>query len=181
MEYSYKTEISRKVLDFIDDKDLQLVIEQRLDELDRAFSVNANLSTIILSISCIEGIFGHIAYIFKAKMLTSPDFPKKRDGTKKAFHRLTIEEIYRLLLERDILQRIPNFDQIYTLFRNYRNFIHPQKQKKESWPVGLGQAQMAIGLLNATIDQISKYIFIGLRSFKRCQVGLGLICQRSST
>lgn len=161
MEYLFKTEISRKALGFIDDKNLQVVIEQRLDELDRAFSVNANLSTIILSISCIEGIFKHIASIFKATMLTSPDFPKKSDGTNKAFHRLTIEEIYRLLLERDILQRIPNFDQIYTLFRNYRNFIHPQKQIKESWPVGLGQAQMAIGLLNATIDQISKYIFIG--------------------
>ena len=80
---------------------------------------------------------------------------------------MTIEEIYKLLLERDILQRIENFDQIYTLFRNYRNFIHPQKEKKELWPVGLGQAQMAIGLLNATIDQISKYIFIGSEILER--------------
>jgi len=160
-------EIARKTLDFIDDKDLQVVIEQRLDELEKVFSVNANLSTIILSISCIEGIFKHIASIFRSAILASPDYPKKTDGHKKDFANLTIEEIYKLLLERDILQRIENFDQIYALFRNYRNFIHPKRQKKELWPVGLGQAQMAIGLLNATIDQISKYIFIGPEILER--------------
>ena len=167
MEFQYRPEIAREALDFIDDKDLQVVIEKRLDELERVFSVNANLSTIILSISSIEGIFKHIASIFKTAISASPDYPIKKDGKKKDFHRLTIEEIYKLLLERDILQRIENFDQIYTLFRNYRNFIHPQKEKKKLWPVGLGQAQMAIGLLNATIDQISKYIFIGSEILER--------------
>lgn len=157
----YQTEITLKSLNFIDDKDLQVVLEKRLDELERAFAVNANLSTIILSISCIEGIFKHIADIFRELIKTSPDYPLKTKGEKKDFHRLTIEEIYKLLLERNIMQRIENFDQIYSLFRNYRNFIHPQKQKKESWPVGLGQAQMAIGLLNATIEQLSNSIFIG--------------------
>ena len=167
MQFQHRMEIARKCLGFIDDKDLQVVIAKRLDELERVFSVNANLSTIILSISSIEGIFKHIASIFKTAISTSPDYPIKKDGKKKDFHRLTIEEIYKLLLERDILQRIENFDQIYTLFRNYRNFIHPQKEKKELWPVGLGQAQMAIGLLNATIDQISKYIFIGSEILER--------------
>ena len=157
----YQTEITLKSLNFIDNKDLQVVLEKRLDELERAFAVNANLSTIILSISCIEGIFKHIADIFRELIKTSPDYPLKSKGGKKDFHRLTIEEIYKLLLERNIMQRIESFDQIYSLFRNYRNFIHPQKQKKESWPVGLGQAQMAIGLLNATIEQLSNSIFIG--------------------
>lgn len=154
-------EIARRSLGFIDDKDLQEVIVKRLDELERVFSVNANLSTIILSISTIEGIFKHIASIFKTAIKASPKYPEIKPGKKKEFDDLTIEEIYKLLLERDILQRIKNFDQIYSLFRNYRNFIHPQAQQKKTWPVGLGQAQMAMGLLNATIDQISKYIFIG--------------------
>lgn len=167
MEFKYSLEIVRRSLDFIDDKDLQVVIAKRLDELERVFSVNANLSTIILSISSIEGIFKHIASIFKTALSASPDYPIKQNGKKKDFHTLTIEEIYKLLLERDILQRIENFDQIYTLFRNYRNFIHPQKEQKELWPVGLGQAQMAIGLLNATIDQISKYIFLGPEILER--------------
>lgn len=163
LEYSY--EIVKKTLDFIDDKKLQVVIENRLDELERVFLANANLSTIILSISCIEGIFKHVANVFKAEIRASTKYPKisvgKNKGNKKKFKDFTIEEIYQLLLERDILQHIDNFDHIYALFRNYRNFIHPKNQKDKSWPVGLGQSQMALGLLNATIDQISKYIFIG--------------------
>lgn len=165
--FQYTIEIVRKSLDFIDDKDLQVVLQSRLEELERVFSVNANLSTIILSISCIEGIFRHIASIFRKFILASPEYPRRKDNKKKEFNRLTIEEIYKLLLERDILQRIENFDQIYSLFRNYRNFIHPQRQRKESWPVAIGQAQMALGLLNATIDQISNYIFIGPEILER--------------
>ncbi len=90
-----------------------------------------------------------------------------KNGRKKRFSNLTIEEIYHLLLEENILQQIENFENIYKLFRKYRNFIHPIRQQKESWPVGLGQAQMAIGLLNATIEQISNYIFIGSEIFEK--------------
>ena len=113
MEFYFKPEITRIALDFIDDKDLQVVIENRIDELERVFAVNANLSTIILSISCIEVIFKHIASIFKTAILSSPHYPRNKNRKKKDFHRLTIEEIYDLLIERDILQRIKNFKQIY--------------------------------------------------------------------
>jgi len=120
-----------------------------------------------IAISSIEGIFRHLANIFKNQIHHSPKYPSDTKGKKKRFDKLTIEEIYKLLLERDILPEIENFDHIYKLFRNYRNFIHPQRQKQEAWPVGLGQAQMALGLLNATIDQISQYIFIGTEMFER--------------
>ena len=162
-----RTEIVRKSLDFIDDKGLQSIIEQRLIELERVFYANANFSTIILSISSIEGIFRHLANIFKNQILHSPKYPSDTKGKKKRFDKLTIEEIYKLLLERDILPEIEEFEHIYKLFRRYRNFIHPQRQKQKAWPVGLGQAQMALGLLNATIDQISQYIFIGTEMFER--------------
>lgn len=81
----YQTEIALKSLNFIDDKDLQVVLEKRLDELERVFAVNANLSTIILSISCIEGIFKHIADIFRELIKTSPDYPLKSNGGKRIF------------------------------------------------------------------------------------------------
>lgn len=166
--FQYNTQIVTRHLDFIDDKELKVVIEDRLSELERVFSVNGHLSTIILSISSIEGIFKHLAHIFKSLIMESlKKYPTKKGGKKKEFKHLTIEEIYKLLLENSVLQEIENFDHIYALFRNYRNFIHPQQQKKKSWPIGLGQAQMALGLLNATIDQISKYIFIGSEIFER--------------
>ena len=160
-------QITRKNIDFISDKDLRVVLDERFAELDKVFLANANLSTIILSISSIEGIFKHLANIFKKQIKNSPDYPKNEKGDKKKFSKLTIEEIYKLILERDILQEIENFDNIYKIFRKYRNFIHPIKHKRDLWPVGLGQAQMAIGLLNATLDQIAKHIFIEAEIFER--------------
>ena len=59
MEIRYQTKLTEKSLDFIDDKALQAVLETRLDEIERVFGVNGNLSTIILSISSVEGIFKH--------------------------------------------------------------------------------------------------------------------------
>jgi len=164
--FRHDTEIVSRHLDFIDDSELKSVIEDRLSELERVFYVNGYLSTIILSISSIEGIFKHLASIFRTLISTSPQWPKSTKGKKKRFHDLQIEEMYNLLLDRGVLQEIENFDQIYSLFRGYRNFIHPHKQTKESWPLGIGQAQMALGLLNATIDQISKYVFIGTEIFE---------------
>jgi hypothetical protein len=161
MEVRYQTELTEKPLDFIDDKALQSVLETRLDELERVFGVNGNLSTIILAISSIEGIFKHFTEIFKKDILASLRYPLLPNGKKKPISKLTIEEMYVLLIEQGILMKIQHFDHFYELFRNYRNFIHPQTQRKQPWPVGLGQAQMAIGLLNSTIDQLSKYIFVG--------------------
>jgi hypothetical protein len=67
----------------------------------------------------------------------------------------------------DILPKTPNFQNVYDVFRNYRNFIHPQAQTKKDWPTGLGQAQMAVGLLNATIDHLSQYLFLGENLLKQ--------------
>jgi hypothetical protein len=156
---------SIKNFDFINDKKLQLVLKDRLDELDRVFVTNANLSTIMLSISCIEGIFRHLANLFKAQIQNSSLYPLSK-GKPRDIDKLTIEVIYKLLTEQDILKEIENFVNIYKLFRKYRNFIHPEAQVREDWPVGIGQAQMALGLLNATMDQISKYLFIGTKIFE---------------
>ena len=83
MKLQYSHEIVKKTLDFIDDKDLQVVIEKRLNELEKVFLVNANLSTIILSISCIEGIFKHVANVFRAEISASTEYPKISVGKNK--------------------------------------------------------------------------------------------------
>jgi hypothetical protein len=152
-------EIVRKSLDFIDDKDLQILLEERLGELERVFTVNANLSTIILSISCIEGIFKHIATIFKDLIKSSPDYPLKNDSKKrtsvilrsKNYTSSYWKETFFIRL-RILTKYIPSSETIATL---------STPEPKRNLVVGLGQAQMALGLLNATIDQMSNYIFIG--------------------
>jgi hypothetical protein len=169
--YRGEMTITKKDLSFISDIDLRNVLLQRLNELDRVFMANANLSTIFLSISTVEGIFNHLANIFESKIKASVSYPEytggKKVGQKKDVDDLTIDEMYSLFKESDLLPEIKDFEQIYRLFRNYRNFIHPQKQSAKDWPSDLGQAQMAIGLLNATVDYLSRFIFVKQLLFEK--------------
>ncbi|MGB2808900.1 MAG: hypothetical protein WBC22_14245 [Sedimentisphaerales bacterium] len=156
-----QTEITTKEISFIDDIDFRNILYDRLNEIDKVFTVNANYSTIFLSISTLEGIFKHLAEIFweDIKILTSyPTFPK---GKRKPFNKISIDEFYILLSEIKILPKIEELEKVYKLFKDYRNFIHPQAQKKKAWAIDLGQAQMALGLLNATLSCLSQNIFIG--------------------
>lgn len=162
-----RTEITRKEINFINDIDLRAVLRDRLNELDKIFLVNANYSTIFLAISTIEGIFKHVANIFKNDIKASSYYPKDSKGKLKKFDKLTINELYILLKEQNVLPAIKNFEHVYDLFRDYRNFIHPQAQTKKAWPTDLGHAQMAIGLLNATVSYLDRQIFIDKEIFEK--------------
>ncbi|MDD1777142.1 MAG: hypothetical protein LUQ65_03165 [Candidatus Helarchaeota archaeon] len=158
-------EITKKNVNFINDIDFRAMLIERLNELDKVFLINANYSTIFLAMSTLEGIFKHIAGIFKTDFKKSPIYTYA-DGRQKDFGELTIDDFYVFLTELKILPKIDNFEQVYKLFRDYRNFIHPQKQRKKDWPIDLGQAQMALGLLNATIGYLAQRIFIGKEIFQ---------------
>jgi hypothetical protein len=160
-----QTQVTRKDLNFINDIDLRNTLRDRLEELDRVFLVNGHYSTVFLAIGCIEGAFKHIAQIYKAEIKGSPQYPKKSNGQLKDFDNLTIDDLRILLTEQDILPSITKFEHVYNVFRDYRNFVHPQAHTRKGWQVGLGQAQMALGLLNATISELAEYIFIGKNRF----------------
>lgn len=162
-----QTKITMKAVSFIDDIDFRNLLLDRLTEIDRVFMVNANYSTIFLSISTIEGIFKHLSLIFKAEIKQLPIYPKNPNGKPKQFDKILIDEFYLLFKEMGILPEVLEFEKIYKLFRDYRNFIHPQAQKKKTWVVDLGQAQMALGLLNATLGYLSHNIFIGKEIFHK--------------
>lgn len=95
----WHTQVTLKQLDFVDDLDLRQVLLERLEELDRVFVANANYSTLFLAIGAIEGLFKHLANLYKSEIqaMTPPDYPITSKGKKKRFEKLTIEELYRLL------------------------------------------------------------------------------------
>jgi hypothetical protein len=163
------TEVTNKQIDFIDDIDLRKTLLERLNELDRIFLVNATYSTIFVAIGAIEGIFAHIATIYKKEIkdLANTTYPKNLKGKSKDFDKLTIDEVYEELKKLSILPDIPEYKHLYHLFRNYRNCVHPQAQVSKGWDVKLGQAQMAMGLLNATIQNLDRNIFIGKHIFEK--------------
>jgi hypothetical protein len=161
------TEVTNKQVDFIDDIDLRKMLLERLNELDRIFLVNANYSTVFVAIGAIEGIFRHVAAIFKNEIKASPSYPKNSKGKNKKFDDLTIDEAYEELKNLGVLPDISEYRHLYHLFRNYRNCIHPQAQVNKGWDIRLGQAQMALGLLNTTIQNLDRIIFIGKHVFEK--------------
>ena len=62
---------------------------------------------------------------------------------------------------------MPDYNALYELFRQYRNCIHPQAQIQKSLSIELGQAQMALGLLNATILNLDQNVFVGKQIFEK--------------
>ena len=162
-----QTEITKKEISFIDDIDFRNILYDRLSEIDKVFIVNANYSTVFLSISTSEGIFKHLSSIYKSEIKQLPIYPTNQGGKRKRFDKISIDELYNLLKEIGILPEIQDFEKIYKLFKDYRNFIHPQAQHKKAWPVDLGQAQMALGLLNATLEHLSHNIFIGKEIYQK--------------
>jgi len=162
-----QTEITMKGISFIDDIDFRNILYDRLSEIDKVFIVNANYSTVFLSISTIEGIFKHLSSIYKSEIKQLSIYPKNQNGKPKQFDKISIDESYLLLKELGILPEIKDFEKIYRLFKDYRNFIHPQAQYKKAWAVDLGQAQMALGLLNATLENLSHNIFIGKEIYQK--------------
>lgn len=107
-----QTEITSKDIDFINNIDLRDTLLERLSELDRVFLVNGNYSTVFLAISSVEGIFKHIATIFRAEITRSPKYPINTNGSPKDFDKLAIDELYGLLTELDILPSITRFEHI---------------------------------------------------------------------
>lgn len=162
-----KTQVTNKQLDFIDNIDLKKTLYERLNELDRIFLVNGTYSTVFVSIGVIEGILKHIATIYKSEIKASPSYPKNSKGNKKRFTDLTLDELYEELKNLSILPDISEYKHLYFLFKNYRNCIHPQAQVKKGWDIQLGQAQMALGLLNSTINHLDRIIFIGKHVFEK--------------
>ncbi len=161
---------TRKNLYFINDMELRDILDKRLLEIDKVFLIQGNLSTILLSISIIEGIFDHVAKVFKDDIKKLQLFNKIKSANKKKnpkwnFDKLTIEEQYKLIKKILKLPAIKHLDKMFHLFRDYRNFVHPEKEKKLKWPISLSQAQMASGLLNTTIEQLSYYLFIEKQIF----------------
>src|SRR3989304_889247 len=162
-----RTQVTNKRIDFIDDVDLRKTLLERFNELDRVFLVNATYSTVFVAIGAIEGIFRHVASIYKNEIRHSTSYPKNSKGIDTRFRDLKIEEVYEELKNLGILPDIPEYKHMYFLFRNYRNCIHPQVQVHKGWHIQLGQAQMALGPLNATIQNLDRNLFIGKHIFEK--------------
>lgn len=149
---------TKKTLNFISDIELRKILEHRLIELDKITMVSASYSILFLSMSTLEGILKHLAKLFRHRI--------KLLGKAKSSDKSNINKLYTQLTDSFIIPKVEHFEQISDFGGKYRDFIHPHVQKTGKTVVDLGEAQLALGLLNATVGLLSGMIFIGDYTFR---------------
>ena len=148
---------TKKTLNFISDIELRKILERRLNELDKITMVGASYSILFLSMSTLEGILKHLEKLFRQRI--------KALGKAKYSDKSAINILYTKLINLSIIPKVEHFEQISEFGGKYRDFIHPHLEKTKNKVVDLGEAQIALGLLNATVGLLSDKLFIGDYTF----------------
>jgi hypothetical protein len=139
---------------FVKDQDLRDIIERDYKELTLVlFPGRAWKSTVVMAGSILEAIlfdlFSDPAIDAKALASAAGQKVKKKDWG--------LDDLITIAAEIGVLppKRADTFDQV---LRDYRNFVHPKKEIRAGHPCGEGEAQLAIGGLNAVCDHLTKTI-----------------------
>jgi hypothetical protein len=134
---------------FLTDKGLREIIERDYKELTLVlFPGGAWKSTVIMAGSILEAILFDVLAsdpAINAKALASSVAPK---GPMEDWR---LENLVKVAADIGVLpmKRAPTFDQV---LRDYRNFVHPKKEIRSGHPCREGEAQLAMGGLNAVCD-----------------------------
>ncbi len=138
---------------FLKDKDLREIIERDYKELTLVlFPGGAWKSTVIMAGSILEAILFDI-------LSTDPAINAKAMATplaaKGPMEDWKLEKLIEVAGDIGVLpaKRVDTFDQV---LRDYRNFVHPKKEIRSGHPCGEGEAQLAIGGLNAVCDILER-------------------------
>ena len=134
---------------FLKDQGLREIIERDYKELVLVlFPGGAWKSTVIMAGSILEAILFDVLAsdpAVNAKALGSPVAPK---GPMEDWR---LENLIKVAADIGVLpaKLATTFDQV---LRDYRNFVHPKKEIRSGHPCREGEAQLAIGGLNAVCD-----------------------------
>lgn len=124
------------------------VIASRLAEIDRALEADAPLAVIFLVGSTLEGLLAELAQAHAATFTASQVAPRTR-GNVKPLDTWTLSELIGVsralgVLSEDVAKHA---DQV----RNFRNYIHPRQQLRESFEPRMETARIAQQVLRAAL------------------------------
>lgn len=141
---------------FICDPQVKEIVERDYYELNEfLFPNRAWKSTIIMAGSILEAVLFHILTCDNKTLnraLSSKCAPRKKNIKKGEWNLRDLIDVAEniKLITRELARA--NQDVI----REYRNFIHPQKEIRSKHPPSEGNAQMAIGALNNVLEYFEK-------------------------
>ena len=146
-------ELTTRELGFVSDPELFVIIRDILDEIDRVFSVSAFRSALYLSLSAVEGVLKHALKLNSKKAHGAKSFP-----TGKKIEDLTLFQCIPICSELSLIP--PEFTTTYDQLRQFRNYIHPERELSSKYNINIGISQLGIGILNMTLIHLSRLRFI---------------------
>lgn len=129
------------------------VVAARLEEIDRCLQANAPLAVIFLVGSTLEGLLMELA-LAQAPTFTAATAAPRVKGVVKQVQAWTLSELIAVTREMGVLSEdvARHADHV----RNFRNYIHPRQQLKESFEPRLETARIAQQVLRAALIDLEK-------------------------
>lgn len=130
----------------------QQVVAGRLMEIERCLEAGTPLAVIFLAGSTLEGLLMELALAHPSTFVSSPAAPSVR-GESKPIHTWTLSELITVARRLGVLSEdvARHADQV----RNFRNYIHPRQQMRESFEPRLETALIAHQVLKAALVDLN--------------------------
>lgn len=135
------------------DSEVSKIIEDRLQEAQACLSVGAHLSVIILCGSVLEAVLLGAAQKDPEKFSRAPRSPKRQDGKTKRFRHWSLVEFIDVAYDIQLLKQ--DVQKFSHELREFRNYIHPDKQMKANFKPSEHTAKICIQVLNAALADVS--------------------------
>ncbi|MEI0611868.1 hypothetical protein [Brachyspira pilosicoli] len=135
----------------LDEKVLNLLV-RRLEEIKKTIQYKIPFAAIMLSGSALEGILLYAAYKFELNFKQSKLCPKNDNNRVKGFNNWTLNELidvaYDIGLLTDDVKRLSHN------LREFRNYIHPDKELKNNYSPNIKSAKIFVQILLLAISEI---------------------------
>jgi len=128
---------------------LHLILESRLGETQKCLENDANLATIFMAGSILEGALLGAAQEHPEKFNKSHSCPKDETGKPKPFFEWTLAQLIDVGGELEILgEDVKKFSHV---LRNFRNYIHPYQQMSDRFSPDKHTAKICLQVLKAAL------------------------------
>lgn len=132
---------------------LHPILRSRLDEAQKCLENNANLATIFMAGSILEGALLSAAQKYPEKFNKSRSCPKSEAGKHKPFAEWTLAQLIDVGGDVGILgEDVKKFSHA---LRDFRNYIHPYQQMSSRFNPDQDTAKICLQVLKAALSDLT--------------------------
>ena len=135
------------------DVQLQPVIEQRIEEIQKSLSAQATLAVIFLCGSTLEGLLLDAATKKPQQFNQAVSAPKDKEGNVRSFHDWSLDALINVTHEVGILSL--DVKKHSHSLKDFRNYIHPRQQAVQQFKPDMHTAKISWQVLQAAIASLS--------------------------